>query len=256
MVPAGARQGDAAAEPVGRPARGGGALGRVPGAVGLVGSGSRGKRQTVARVTSVEVRGVTRVFRGRPVLRGASARFERGTITFIEGPNGAGKSTLLAIIGTGLEPSAGSVVYPPLGDSRRAIRAELGWLAHESRAYRDLTARENVALAARLHGVEPGAGFDRVADALGLRPFADQVFGTLSRGQRQRVALARAVVHQPSVLLLDEPLTGLDSESVERVASLLVRERERGSVVIVVSHVEGFPERVGGRRLRLEGGRL
>jgi heme exporter protein A len=210
----------------------------------------------VARVEAVEVRGVTRLFRGRPVLRAVSARFEQGTITFIEGPNGAGKSTLLAIMATGLEPSAGSVVYPPLGESRRAIRAELGWLAHESRAYRDLTARENVELAARLHGVDPEAGFVRVAEALGLRPFENQAFATLSRGQRQRVAIARVLVHQPSVLLLDEPLTGLDSESTERVRSLLVAERDRGSVVIVVSHVEGFPERVNGRRVRLEAGRL
>ncbi|HEX7668981.1 MAG TPA: ABC transporter ATP-binding protein [Polyangiaceae bacterium] len=210
----------------------------------------------MADVQAVEVRGVTRVFRGRPVLRAVSARFEAGTITFIEGPNGAGKSTLLAIMATGLEPSLGSVAYPPLGECRAAIRGELGWLAHESRAYKDLTARENVHLAARLRGVDPEAGFARVAETLGLGGFCDQGFGTLSRGQRQRVALARVLVHQPRVLLLDEPLTGLDSESTQRVASLLVAERDRGSVVVVVSHVEGFPERVQGRRIRLESGRL
>ena len=210
----------------------------------------------MARVEVVEVRGVTRVFRGRPVLRGVSTRFERGSITFIEGPNGAGKSTLLAILATGLEPSGGSVVYAPLGESRRAIRAELGWLAHESRGYRELTARENVELAARLHGVSVDQGFARMEAALGLRPFAEQAFSVLSRGQRQRVAIARAIVHQPSVLLLDEPLTGLDAESMDRVASLLMAERARGSVVIVVNHVEGFPERVNGRRLRLEAGRI
>jgi ABC-type multidrug transport system ATPase subunit len=190
------------------------------------------------------------------VLRGVSARFEQGTITFIEGPNGAGKSTLLAIMAAGLEPTAGSVSYAPLGGSRSLVRAELGWLAHESRAYRDLTTRENVELAARLHGIDPDLGFSRASEALGLGPFSEQAFGTLSRGQRQRVALARVLVHTPSLLLLDEPLTGLDSESMERVAALLIRERERGSVVIVVSHVEGFPERVNGRRLRLEAGRI
>jgi heme exporter protein A len=210
----------------------------------------------VAVIQAVEVRGVTHVFRGRPVLKSVSARFEAGSITFIEGPNGAGKSTLLAIMATGLPPSSGSVAYPPLGEARESIRAELGWLAHESRVYKDLTARENVELAARLRGVDPAAGFARVADGLGLREFPDQVFATLSRGQRQRVALARVLVHQPSLLLLDEPLTGLDVESTECVASLLIAERERGSIVVVVSHAEGFPERVNGRRIRLESGRL
>jgi heme exporter protein A len=190
------------------------------------------------------------------VLRGVSARFEPGTVSFIEGANGAGKSTLLAILAAGLEPSGGSVVYSPFGEFRQAVRAELGWLAHESRAYRDLTARENVELAARLNGIDPATGFSRVAETLGLGSFAEQAFGTLSRGQRQRVALARVLVHGPSLLLLDEPLTGLDAESVDRVAALLTRERERGSIVIVANHVEGFPERVRGRRLRLDAGRI
>jgi heme exporter protein A len=210
----------------------------------------------VPRIESIEVRAVSRVYGGKTVLRGVSTRFESGTVTFIEGANGAGKSTLLSVLGTTLQPTAGVVVYAPVGESLEAIRAELGWVAHESRAYRDLTARENVRLAAELHGVDFSSAFDRVAALLGLRDFADQVVATLSRGQRQRVALARALVHDPSVLLLDEPLTGLDKESCERVADLLVRERERGAIIVVVNHVDGFAERVGARRLRLERGRI
>jgi len=210
----------------------------------------------VARVESIDVRGVTRIFNGRTVLRGVSTRFEAGTITFIEGANGAGKSTLLGILGTILAPTSGVVSYAPLGDDPEAVRAELGWVAHESRAYRDLTARENIHLAAELRGVDAAAAFARLSAPLGLRDFADQVFGTLSRGQRQRVALARALVHEPSVILLDEPLTGLDRESCERVAVLFEDERARGAIVIIVNHVEGFAERLSARRLRLEKGRL
>jgi ABC-type multidrug transport system ATPase subunit len=210
----------------------------------------------VGRVDAIEVRGVSRVFRGRPVLRGVSARFERGSITFIEGPNGAGKSTLLAILAAGLAPTAGTVEYAPLGGSATVARREAGWLAHEPRAYRDLTARENVVLAARLRGADPDAAYSRVSSALALDAFADQAIGTLSRGQKQRVALGRVLVHSPSVLLLDEPLTGLDAESVRRCAELFGAERDRGTILVVVSHVEGFPERVGGARLRLENGRV
>jgi heme exporter protein A len=210
----------------------------------------------VARVESIDVRGVTRIFSGRTVLRGVSTRFEAGTITFIEGANGAGKSTLLGILGTILAPTSGVVTYAPFGEDPEAVRAELGWVAHESRAYRDLTARENIHLAAALRGVDCATSFERLAAPLGLRDFADQAFGTLSRGQRQRVALARALVHEPSLILLDEPLTGLDAESCERVAVLFEAERARGAIVIIVNHVAGFAERMGARRLRLERGRL
>ena len=208
------------------------------------------------RIEAVDVRSVTQAFGGRRVLRGVTTRFERGTVTFIEGPNGAGKSTLLGVIGMTLAPTSGAVWFEPVGDSPEAVRCELGWLAHDGRMYRELTGRENVQLAARLHGVEPVVGFAAVATRLGLDEFADQPVATLSRGQRQRVALARALVHRPSLLLLDEPLTGLDAESAERLAKVIAEERDDGGIVIVVSHTAGFPERVGGRRIRLERGRI
>jgi heme exporter protein A len=122
--------------------------------------------------------------------------------------------------------------------------------------YRELTGRENVELAARLHGEDLRPAFEVVSGRLGLAEFADQPVATLSRGQRQRVALARVLVHRPSLLLLDEPLTGLDVESANRLAAVIAEERGNGTIVVVVSHTEGFPERVGGRRLRLERGRI
>lgn len=208
------------------------------------------------RVESIEVRSLTRSFGGKAVLRGVTARFVRGTVTVVEGPNGAGKSTLLAILGTQVRPTAGTVTYAPLGDDPVAIRTALGWLSHEGRLYRDLTARENVELGARIHGMRAGPAFDAVAARVGVEEFADQLVGTLSRGQRQRVALARALVHGPSVLLLDEPLTGLDTASAERVTRIVVEERDAGGIVVVVSHAEGFAERVGGLRMRIEQGRV
>jgi len=185
-----------------------------------------------------------------------SARFDGGSITCVEGPNGAGKSTLLGVTGTLVRPSSGEVFYGPHGEPPEVARQELGWMSHEGRTYRDLTGRENVALAARLQGVDPVAGYRRVSEKLGLAAFADQPVSTLSRGQRQRIALGRALVHEPSLLLLDEPLTGLDAESAERVERLLVEERERGAIIVVVNHVSGFADRLGAKRLRLERGRV
>lgn len=207
-------------------------------------------------VQHIDVRAVTCVLGGRTVLRKVSARFDGGTITFVEGPNGAGKSTLLGIIGTLIHPTSGAVAYEPSAESPEEIRARLGWLGHEARVYRDLTSRENVDLAARLFGVDPVRGWTRVAEELGIEALADQTVATLSRGQRQRVALARALVHEPSVLLLDEPVTGLDADGFERVERLLLKERDRGAIVIVVNHTPEAADRVGARRIRLERGRL
>jgi heme exporter protein A len=207
-------------------------------------------------VDRIDVRAVTCVLGGRTVLRKASAVFSRGTITFVEGPNGAGKSTLLSVIGTLLRPTSGDVAYAPSPESAEDVRAQLGWLGHDARVYRDLTSRENVELAARLCGVDPERGWSRVARRLGVEPLADQVVATLSRGQRQRVALARALVHDPSLLLLDEPATGLDAEGSEQVERLLCEERDRGSIVIVVSHDPAAASRVQGRRIKLDRGRL
>jgi ABC-type multidrug transport system ATPase subunit len=210
----------------------------------------------VARVERIRVRSVTRLFGATPALRGVNASFSAGSITLLEGPNGAGKSTLLSIVGTVLTPSTGAVVYDPLGSDRQLVRGHIGWVAHESHCYRELTGRQNVELAAKLHGLPPQAAWQRVADRVGAQAFGERPFSSLSRGQRQRISLARALAHDPSVLLLDEPWTGLDVASAERLESVLLAERDRGTLIIVVSHSPGLAERLGARRVRLEGGRV
>lgn len=207
-------------------------------------------------ISRIEVRNVTRTFGGHVALRGVTLDFEPGAITFVQGPNGAGKSTLLAIVGTLLRPSAGVVRYAPVGTDRRRVRYQLGWVAHESRCYGELSGRENVELAAQLYGVEPEAAWRRICARVEAEPFASQPVRTLSRGQRQRIAVARALVHEPSVLLLDEPLTGLDRASVEKLETILREERDRGTIVVVVSHVAGLAERLEGRRVHLQSGRI
>lgn len=204
----------------------------------------------------IEVREVTRLFGATAALRGVSARFEAGTITFIRGSNGAGKSTLLAILGTMLSPTRGSVWYEPVGEDKQAIRAQLGWVAHDSLCYPELSGRENVELAARMFGVDPSLGWQRVAARVGTEAFGERPFGTLSRGQRQRIALARALVHSPAVLLLDEPWSGLDQASSERLATIVREERDRGTIVVVIAHGEEWSKRLEARSIFVERGKI
>jgi ABC-type multidrug transport system ATPase subunit len=207
-------------------------------------------------IEHIEVRSVTRLFGSTPALRAVSTRFEAGTITFLEGPNGAGKSTLLAVIGTVLSPTSGDVVYAPIGSDLELVRPHIGWVAHDSLCYRELSARQNVELAARVYGVAIEGAWERVAKRVGAESLADRRVGTLSRGQRQRVALARALVHDPALLLLDEPWSGLDRASAEHLQQALLEERARGALVIVVNHADGLAERLGARCVRLENGRV
>jgi heme exporter protein A len=214
-------------------------------------------RTAPPRLARIEVRGVTRRYGATLALRQVSTSFEAGSLTFLEGPNGAGKSTLLAIIGTVLRPTSGSVWYEPFGDDQAEARRHIGWVAHESHAYRELSGRRNIELVAQIHGVDDGpARVDYVIERVGAGAFANRPVGTLSRGQRQRIALARALVHDPGVLLLDEPWTGLDVASVDKLEAVILEEVARGSLVIAVTHGAGTAERLGARRLRIEAGRV
>lgn len=210
----------------------------------------------MSAITRIEVRGVSRLYGNTAALRGVNVTLEPGPVTFIEGPNGAGKSTLLGVIGTLVRPTTGSVQYAPLGNDRLRVRQQLGWVAHEARCYRELSARQNVELTARLYGVDPARAWHTVAARVGAESLAERAVGTLSRGQRQRVALARALVHAPSVLLLDEPLSGLDSGAMQSTETILREEAARGTIVIVVSHDAGLSRRLEGRRLLLKAGRV
>lgn len=212
--------------------------------------------RAVVRIERIEVRSVTRLFGATPALRGVTTEFDSGELVFLEGPNGAGKSTLLAILGTVLSPTSGTVDYLPVGGDRQLAREHIGWVAHESHCYRELTGRQNVELAAELRGIPPSEAWARVAARVRAESFADRSVSTLSRGQRQRIALARALVHQPSILLLDEPWTGLDDATSKELERIILEERDRGAIIIVVNHTPGLGERLGARTVRIDRGRI
>ena len=204
---------------------------------------------------SVELRSVTKTYGPVRALVGVSARFQAGQPTLVTGPNGSGKSTLLALVGALAKPTSGEVDHGALGRSRDEVRRTLGWVGHDSLCYADLTGRENIELAARLHGLDPRAAMAFAAERFELAGFAERPVRTYSRGQRQRIALARALVHQPKLLLLDEPSAGLDTASVARLVAVIADEVARGAVVVVVTHDPALSEAVGGTRFALERGR-
>jgi heme exporter protein A len=202
------------------------------------------------------MKSVTKTYGPVRALVGVSARFETGRVSMVQGPNGSGKSTLLAIVGTLARPTSGRVQHGALGRTRDEVRATLGWVGHESLCYADLSGRENIELAARLHGLDTDGAFEAARKRFDLGAFVERPFRTYSRGQRQRVALARALVHRPSLVLLDEPTTGLDAAGVGRLCEVVRDEAARGAIVIVVTHDEGFARDAGDEWVVLERGRV
>jgi heme exporter protein A len=209
-----------------------------------------------AAPAAIELRNVTKTYGPVRALVGVSCRFEAGVVSVVRGPNGSGKSTLLALVGTLTRASSGTVDHGELGARRAEVRCTLGWLGHESLCYPDLTGRQNIELAARLQGRDTREAFRRAVERFDLDVFVERPVRTYSRGQRQRVALARALVHEPRLLLLDEPTTGLDPSGAERVKTVVEEEARRGAVVLVVTHDEPFVEAVGGHVVTLERGRV
>jgi heme exporter protein A len=184
---------------------------------------------------AIELDGVTRHFGERTALVDVSVTVPPGATLAVLGRNGAGKSTLLRILATLLRTHAGTVRL--LGEElpRRAwaVRGRLGLLGHDPLLYRDLTGRENLVYHARLHRVSP-ARVDAVLEDVGMERRADDPVRLLSRGMVQRLAVARAVLHEPTLLLLDEPRSNLDPAAGELVEPLI--GRGCGATRVLTSH--------------------
>ena len=171
---------------------------------------------------ALELEGLTRHYGERTALGGVSLTLQAGQTLVVLGPNGAGKTTLLRILATLLRPHAGTVrvLGGSLPGAESTVRGRVGLLGHEPLLYRELTARENLRFHARLHGVG-GERVEELLDAVGMGARAQEPLRTLSRGMTQRVAIARAVLHDPELLLLDEPRANLDPAGAELVEPLI-----------------------------------
>jgi len=187
----------------------------------------------------LELSQVTRRFGGRIAVERVSLSVRPGEIHLLVGPNGSGKSTLARLAVGLLKPHEGMVRirgHDPRHDP--AVRSLLGYCGHETQLYYDLSPRDNLRFIARLYGL--GSGAEAVIDStLGrfdIGPERNSPIRRLSRGLSQRVTLARSLLHEPALLVWDEPLTGLDRRTVEQVLAVMGEARDRGAGVLVISH--------------------
>jgi heme exporter protein A len=186
----------------------------------------------------VEVRDVGRSFGRQMAVDRVSFKLEPGEALAVFGPNGAGKTTMLRLVAGLLKPTRGvALIEGGRSAGSIAARASVGLISHDSMLYPALTARENVELAARLFGVrDPRGAAARALERLRIADRADSLVRSLSRGLRQRVSIARALVHEPRVILLDEPFTGLDDAGATALTDTLRTIRSAGSVLLLVTH--------------------
>jgi heme exporter protein A len=206
-------------------------------------------------IHEIRTRDLGRAFDEHYALIGLNAVFPAGTATAILGPNGAGKSTLIGMLSTRQSPTEGEVIF---GDGLKGpmLRSLISYVGHRTMVYTDLSARENLDFFAKMFGLtDMHARIDALLDEVGLQHAKDRPVAGFSRGMAQRLTLARALLPNPGVLLLDEPLTGLDQAGVEDALALFGKVRDRGAIVIMASHDLAATNQLVDRALVLVDGR-
>ncbi len=185
----------------------------------------------------VTARSLTRRFGRATALSALDLDLPAGSSLAVLGPNGAGKSTLLRLVAGLARPSDGTAALGGIPAHHREARRRVGYIGHASLLYGALTARENLEFAARLYGCDdPAARAAALLAQAELEHAADRSVAAFSRGMLQRVAIARGLVHDPAVVLLDEPFTGLDRAAAERLTQQLAQLREDGRTLMLVTH--------------------
>jgi ABC-type multidrug transport system ATPase subunit len=212
----------------------------------------------VVDFTSLTFNAVSRHFGRRRALNGVSFSVEAGQVVALLGSNGSGKSTLLSIAATLLDASSGEVRYGSVTAARGgpALRGRIGLLGHDLFLYSELTARENLEFFGALYGVRDRARIDAALERARLTERAGDRVSGFSRGLRQRLALERALIHEPRVVLLDEPFTGLDVDSTDLLIERLRDLKAAGAIVLMATHDFDSADRVIDRMVCVKQGRV
>lgn len=203
--------------------------------------GTEGRMERDGPALAIDVRGLVKRFGPHKVLRGVELRLEQGALLHIFGANGSGKTTFLRILATLALPTSGQVRV--LGHDAREedieVRRAVGFLSHQPYLYNELSVMENLVFYGRMYGLtdlDARARGEDLLDELGAGEWADLHVGRLSRGMKQRAGIARALLHEPTILLMDEPFTGLDREGSEALRKVLDHRVRDGATIIMTSH--------------------
>ena len=188
-------------------------------------------------------------------LRGISDSFAPGRLYVVVGDNGAGKSTLLRVVAGLMQPSQGTVTL--LGtQSLRDVAHRIGYMGHAPLLYDELDGMENLRYFAGLYGLSDDAVCRQAMQQVGLDPALERRVGQYSQGMRQRLSLARAVLHNPELMLLDEPFSNVDVKSARDMAAVLGRVRDQGKTIFVVTHQAPLMEPVADEFVQMSAGQI
>ncbi len=203
----------------------------------------------------ITVTGLVKQFGRFAALRGVNAEFAPGRLYAVLGDNGAGKTTLLRSLAGLARPTRGTISISGATDPRTACR-DIGYMAHPSLLYDELSGIENLRYFARLYGIDDDPHCAANMTAVGLDAALARPVAHYSQGMRQRLSLARAMLHDPKILLLDEPFSNVDVRSAREMVSLLGRMRDRGKTVFVVTHQAALIETAADEFLWMETGKI
>jgi ABC-type multidrug transport system ATPase subunit len=204
---------------------------------------------------AVALNEVTKLFGRFAALRAITADFAPARVYALLGDNGAGKSTLLRVIAGLARPTRGSALV--LGESNpRSFAMSIGYMGHAPLLYDEMTAMENLAYFARLYGISDPQVCRQAIVAVGLDPELMRRVGQYSQGMRQRLSLARAVLHDPQLLLLDEPFSNVDAASARHMVKLLATMRAAGKTILVVTHQPGLLEGTADESVLMSAGQI
>ncbi|MCJ2564505.1 MAG: ABC transporter ATP-binding protein [Candidatus Thermoplasmatota archaeon] len=206
---------------------------------------------------AIETRNLTKRFGPKTAIRNLNLKIQHSRITALFGPNGAGKTTLIRILSTLSSPTSGRVFVKgmDISNNGREVRGRIGVVLHDPLLYDDLSAAENLRFYCRMFG-SPDSRVDELLDLFGLRHRKNDRIGVLSSGMVKRLSIARAMIHDPEILIFDEPFSSLDSDSIAKTMSLIGQLRDGGKTVLLATHHlrEGY--QVGERLLVMKKGRV